>query len=102
MKEYCIYIRHGHGIPYILDTFNNIDSAKAKLYDMVSLEELRQRPYFVDNDFFENSYNIQTKLKYFKILVRDITDWGEYSEKNKQEYNSNIIYFKNFQKSLTN
>ena len=64
-KEYSIYIRNGQGTPYILDIYNNLDSAKLKLYDMIQLEETRERPYYVDNDFFDNKYNIAVRLKYF-------------------------------------
>ena len=62
---------------------------------MISFEEERQRPYFVDNDFFNNKYNISTKLRYFCIRVRDVTDWEKYSEE-KEICQSNIIYFNGF------
>ena len=100
MKEYSIYIRQGEGKPYILDTFTNIDLAKIKLYDMVSLEQQRNRPYFVDNDFYDNIYNISTKLKYFCIRVREVTEWEKYS-KEKESQQSNLIYFDNLKKRLT-
>ena len=34
---------------------------------MISFEEERQKPYFLDNDFYDNKYNISTKLRYFCI-----------------------------------
>lgn len=101
MKEYSIYIRQGEGTPYIIGTYKDIFSVKTALYDMVSLEEERQRPYFVDNDFFNNQYNIQTKLKYFKIIVRDVTDWEKYSSDFEEKNNSKIILLKDFKKTLT-
>ena len=100
MKEYGIYIRQGEGKPYMLQTFNDIDLAKIKLYEMVSFEEERQKPYFVDNDFYDNKYNISTKLRYFCIRVRDVTEWEKYSEENEIQQ-SNIIYFDNFKERLT-
>ena len=39
----------------------------------LALEQERQRPYFVDNEFYNNIYNISTKLKYFCIVEREIT-----------------------------
>lgn len=95
MKEYGIYIRHGEGKPYMLQIFNDIDLAKIKLFDMISLEEQRNRPYFVDNDFYDNKYNISIKLKYFCIKEREVTEWEKYSEEKEIEQN-NIIYFNNF------
>ena len=58
LKEYGIYIRQGSGTPYMIHIFDNLDNAKIKLYDMISLDEERLNPYFVDNDFFENRYDI--------------------------------------------
>ncbi len=55
MKEYGIYIRQYSGTPYMIHFFNDIEIAKLKLYDMISLEEERERPYYVDNDFFKNT-----------------------------------------------
>ena len=100
MKEYGIYIRHGEGKPYMLQIFNDIDLAKIKLFDMISLEEQRNRPYFVDNDFYDNKYNISIELKYFCIKEREVTEWEKYSEEKEIEQN-NIIYFNNFKKRLT-
>lgn len=81
--------------------FNNIDNAKTKLYEMIQLEEERQRPYFVDNDFFYNKYNISIKLKYYCIKEREVSEWNNYSEeKSKKEKNNKVIYI-NFEKVLT-
>lgn len=92
MKEYSIYILKLH-------VFNDIDLAKIKLFDMISLEEERQRPYFVDNKFFNNKYNITRKLKYFCIREREVSKWKNYSGDDTKE--NNIIYFNNFKKQLT-
>lgn len=102
MKEYSIYIRKGSGTPYMIHFFNNIESAKIKLYDMIQLEEDRQRPYFVDNDFFNNKYNTSTKLKYYCIKEREVSEWQNYSEeKSNQENNNKIIFLNNYKKVLT-
>lgn len=99
MKQYGIYIRQGTGTPYMIHFYDNINSAKLKLYDMISLEEERQRPYFVDNDFFNNKYNTSAKLKYYCIKVRDVSDWTDYSEEKMNSENHNkIIYFNNLKK----
>lgn len=80
--------------------FNNIDSAKTKLYEMVDLEIHRHRPFFVDNDFFVNQYPLSLNLKYFCIKEREVSDWSNYSEKNtNKKKSSNIIYFNNFIKN---
>ena len=101
MQEFCIYIRTRGGKPYILDTFNNISEAKLKLYEMISLEEERGRPYFVDNDFFNNKYSCNINLKYYCIKVREITNFEKYSEeKCKIEENKKIIYMLDYKKQI--
>ena len=39
MKEYGIYIKNGKGRPYMIHFYNNIESAKFKVYDIISVEE---------------------------------------------------------------
>ncbi len=83
----------------MIHVYKDITSAKLKLYDMISLEEQRGRPYFVDNDFFDNKYSYCTKLKYFCIKEREVSEFTKYSEEeNKKRENNKIIYFQNFQK----
>ena len=53
MKEYCLYIRQYNGRPYTIDVCNSIEKVKTTLYNIIQTEEERQRPYFVDNDFFD-------------------------------------------------
>ena len=101
MKEYCIYCIWNGGKPFILDTFKTLDSAKFRLFDMISLEEERNRPYFVDNDFFNNKYSYAGRLKYFCIKEREITEWNKYSEEKANiENNKKIIYITNYKKAV--
>lgn len=99
MKEYCIFIKNKNGLPYILDTFSNIDDVKLQLMRMVSLEEERNRFYFVDNDFFENKYPLNGNGKYFCLKEREVTFWQNYSEKDNNIKKENIINFFNYYKN---
>ena len=99
LKEYGIYIRQGSGTPYMIHIFDNLDNAKIKLYDMISLDEERLNPYFVDNDFFENRYDISIKLKYYCIKEREVSEWQTYSkEKSEEEQKDKIVYLLNYKK----
>lgn len=101
MKEYCIYCIWNGGKPFIQGTYKTLDSAKVTLFDMISLEEERQRPYYVDNDFFENRYPYVGRLKYFCIKEREITEWEKYSEEKANiENNKKIIYITNYKKVI--
>ena len=100
MKEYCIYVRQGSGMPYILKTYPDIISAKRCVQRLVDLEEERNRMYFVDNDYFYNKYCYAGNLKYICIQVREVTEWTKYDEsKYINKNNNNIIYFKNYLKN---
>lgn len=103
MKQYGIYIRQGSGTPYMIHFFNSINSTKLKLYEMIQLDEERQRAYFVDNDFFVNKYNISTKLKYYSIRVREVSEWEKYSEEEIGELEDNkIIFLNDYKKNIDN
>ena len=102
MQEYTIKIKCNGGTPYFLYNYKSFNECYAHLIDMIILEEERGRPYFVDNNFFNNKYKNCTNLKYFKILVRDVSEWFDYDENNSKNEKNNIIYFNKFQKSNCN
>lgn len=97
MKEYSIYIRQGSGKPYYLNSYSSLMEARKVIFELVQLEEERNRPYFVDNDFFNNKYNNFHNLKYICLKVREVTEWSTYSEEEviREAYNK-IVYINNF------
>ena len=100
MKQYGIYIRCNGGTPYMIHFYDNILSAKQKLYDMIQLDEDRGRAYFVDNDFFFNKYTCNLNLKYYCIKERDVSEFTNYSEqKDNLNEKNKIIYFQNYKKN---
>lgn len=100
MKQYGIYIRCNGGTPYMIHFYDNILSAKQKLYDMIQLDEDRGRAYFVDNDFFFNKYTCSLNLKYYCIKERDVSEFTNYSEqKDNLNEKNKIIYFQNYKKN---
>lgn len=95
MKEYTIYARQGNAKPYTIGTYKTISSAKLKLYDIISLEIERKRPFFVDNDFFENKYALGSELFYISILERDVKEWRRFSELDSAKNNLLFLYTSN-------
>ena len=64
---------------------------------MIQIEEDRGRPYFVDNDFFNNKYPCNVNLKYYCIKEREVSDFSVYSEEETISKEKNkIIYFQNY------
>lgn len=62
---------------------------------MIALEQERGRPYFVNNDFYENEYTQNVKGKYFCIRERMVSTWEKYYE-NKANTSNKILYFKEY------
>lgn len=95
--EYTIYCIYNGGKPFCLNTYHNINDVKLHLYDMISLEEQRHRPYYVQNSFFKNKYPPTIIGKFFCIKEREVSEWEIYDEYEKQSFkNNNIVYFENF------
>jgi len=94
-KEYTIFCIYGKGLPFYLNTYKTIEEAKRKIIEIVNTEEKRNRPYFIDNDFFENKYPSKlSNSKYFMIQERFVSCWKKYEEISAKEKNKdNIIYF---------
>ncbi|MBE5821000.1 MAG: hypothetical protein E7311_00225 [Clostridiales bacterium] len=85
MKEYCVFVLLNRtNEPMILKGYNNIDSAKTRLYQYIRNWQDNSWPYYVDNDFYNNEYpNIDCKnFAYFCIKERDVTKWEKYSNVN--------------------
>ena len=77
MTEYTIFIQNGScpefdALPYPIKSFNEV---YIKLLDMISLEEKRRRPYFVENKFFDNKHSFNYDGKLFIVKSRNVTDW---------------------------
>lgn len=94
--EYIIYCIYNGGKPFYLCTYDNINLAKIDLYNMVELEKKRNRPYYVDNDFFENEYSSNVLGKYFCIKQREVSEFKKYEEYKNSYKNNNIVQFKKF------
>lgn len=74
-----------------------------KEFTIYQLEEKRRRPYYVDNDFFDNKHAFCNDLYYLRILYRDVGEWKEYSEcEFEKENNNKIIFFKIIKKYWQN
>lgn len=90
--EYTIYCMYNGGKPFCLNTYNNIDDAKFHLYDMISLEERRHRPYYVHNSFFKNKYPSTITGKFFCIKKEKLVN-GKYMTIMKNKVLKIIILF---------
>lgn len=103
--EYAILCEVNGGAPYIVNRFTSITEAIYILeHNFIMEHERKGKMFFVDNDFYKNSYNNLRGYKnfyYYKIVSRKITSWEDYNFfedcnfKPKFSQN-NIINFTNF------
>ena len=74
--------------------------ARKVINEMVQLEEERHRPYYVDNDFFENKYSLISNLKYMCLQEREVSEWSKYSEEKAVKNTlDKILYLSDFKTS---
>ena len=97
MKEYSIFIRNKKGRPYFLTSSYSLDTIKSRLHEITSYNDIRDVSYFVDNDYFSNSFQQGFADIYYCIKVREVSEWQNYSSQNSNSNDkSNIINFYNY------
>lgn len=96
-KEYSIFITCKGGHSYNLTNYNSFNDALNALKIMISLEQERNRPYYVFNDFYDNEYPASVSSKIFCIKERTVSNWEKYSYNNISKNNNkcNVYQFPN-------
>lgn len=96
-KEYAIFITCKGGCPYSLNNYNSFNDALNALNNMILLEQERNRPYYVFNDFYDNEYPASVSGKIFCIKERTVSNWEKYSHNNtfKNNIYNNVYQFPN-------
>ena len=83
--EYGIYIRHGTGIPYIVERpHRNYWDLVRELEEEAKKHHRYNRIYFIDEKWFKNEYERNVVGTYYKILRRPIADWEEIIEEERR------------------
>ena len=85
------------GYPYSLNNYKSFNEALNALENMIILEQKRNRPYYVFNDFYNNEYPASVSGKIFCIKERTVSEWQKYSYDNilnNNNYN-NVYKFPN-------
>ncbi len=89
--EYALYCRVGNACPYIARTFNSIDDVYRFVNDIEKRHNHYRQIFYIDNDFYNNKYNLNCNCTYYKILRRPVSDWVDNWEVEENNYN-NILY----------
>lgn len=94
MKEYCIYNVWNGGTPFIThDKTKSFSQIMNILENIIVWDESVNTKYYVENDFFDNKYPNIVKCKHYKILVREVSSWKEYTDDNLTTKNKNNVFY---------
>lgn len=103
MKEYVILQQINNGCPWHTVTYKTFEEAHKILLFLTEELEYKRKPFYVDNEFYENKYMLGLpNQRYFQIQFRDVSDWVSVDQENnfvknnvrKKNNQNNILYFK--------
>ena len=78
--EYALYVRVNQAMPYIVNKFSSIDDVYRYIPEIEKRHNHYGQIFYIDNDFYKNSYNISAGGTYYKFLRRPVADWQEFSK----------------------
>ena len=82
--QYAIYCIVNKGCPYIAPRlFDNVMDVYNYIEELAKNNNRYHRTFYVDNDFYNNQYNLDTSNIYYKVLKRKVLDWEEFNTKEK-------------------
>lgn len=76
--EYALYCRVGQALPYIKRIFDSLDDVYRYIFEIEKRHNHYNQFFYIDNDFYENFYNISCGGTYYKVLRRPVADWEEF------------------------
>ena len=86
--EYAVYCKVGQACPYLVPrTFESMNEVNRFIEDTEKKHNRYGKIFYIDNDFYENHYNINANGVYYKILRRRVSDWEEFYTKNNNIIN---------------
>lgn len=69
-----------------------------RLYDIIELDKERRFKYYVDNDFFDNKYSLESANRYYCIKFRQNMPFQKYYEFENKEIDLNEQKYKELKK----
>lgn len=91
--EYALYCRVGNACPYIARIFNSIDEVYRYANEIEKRHNHYRQFFYIDNDFYNNNYNLNSNGTYYKFLRRPVSDWEDNWEETTEKSLNNILYF---------
>ena len=92
--QYGVFKQVGDACPYITEL--RFDNLEGLLYYIGEIERKHNRyrqPFYIDNDFYKNKYELREGGTYYKFLRRPVNDWEEFSLESRKKL-SILLYNK--------
>lgn len=78
--EYALYIQYNTATPYIneLRYVHDINGIKREIDEIEKKARRMKKRFYIDNEFYNNQYSLETGGIYYKFIRRKINDWVEF------------------------
>ena len=80
--EYALFTQIKNGLPYITE-LRYVTKQNDLLRVIEEIEKKHNRysqKFYIDNDFYDNYYSLETGGTYYKFLKRKVSDWEVFEE----------------------
>lgn len=78
--EYALYCRVGQACPYIARIFDSINDVYRYVQEIEKKHNHYGQRFYIDNDFYNNRYDLNAGGTYYKFLRRPVFDWEEFNK----------------------
>lgn len=77
--QYSILCQFNDGRPFYTNVYDYLDVCFIALNDFIKKDKHYKRPYYVYNSFFKNEFSEEFAKSKYKILIRDVGEWYDYT-----------------------
>lgn len=93
--EYCLYTQIDNALPFITELryITTPEDLFRKIQEIEKKHNHYKQRFYIDNDFYDNKYSLNSGGIYYKFLRRNVTDWQEFNNFNDSSnaYKSRVI-----------
>lgn len=90
--EYAIYTQVNNALPYIteLKWVIKLDDLLKVAQDIEKKHNHYNQRFYIDNKFYNNKYSLDSGGTYYKILIRNVSDWQDFDDFKKRGNSDSI------------
>ena len=73
--EYCVYIKVRGGTPYLSWQGTTLTDVYRHIKEIEKKHNRYNQHYYIDNDFYINTYHNNDYVYYYRFMKRKVNDW---------------------------